>query len=137
MVNEKYIIAIDAADDAGMWPASRLAAVTCAGDGAVLVRFGSGISGGGGTGDCVASDPYTMNHIPRLTGRSSTTGAHIGSVLVAVVWLLGYELKDWPIPFAGHHHWTTGAASRSSNRGSRVVLFSAAFLVLVAIRRQR
>ena len=37
MVNEKYIIAIDAADDAGMWPASRLAAVTCAGDGAVLV----------------------------------------------------------------------------------------------------
>jgi hypothetical protein len=46
---EKYIIAIDAADDAGMWPASRLAAVTCAGDGAVLVRFGSGISGGGGT----------------------------------------------------------------------------------------
>ena len=46
---EKYIIAIDAADDAGMWPASRLAAVTCAADGAVLVRFGSGISGGGGT----------------------------------------------------------------------------------------
>ena len=46
---EKYIIAIDAADDAGMWPASRLAAVTCAGDGAVLVRFGSGVAGGGGT----------------------------------------------------------------------------------------
>jgi len=49
MVNEKYIIAIDAADDAGMWPASRLAAVTCAGDATVLVRFGSGVAGGGGT----------------------------------------------------------------------------------------
>ena len=46
---EKYLIFIDDADDAGMWPASKLAAVTCAGDGAVLVRFGSGISGGGGT----------------------------------------------------------------------------------------
>ena len=46
---EKYLIFIDDADDAGMWPASKLAAVTCAGDGAVLVRFGSGVSGGGGT----------------------------------------------------------------------------------------
>jgi len=46
---EKYLIFIDDADDAGMWPVSRLAAVTCAGDGTVLVRFGSGISGGGGT----------------------------------------------------------------------------------------
>ena len=46
---EKFILVIDAADDAGMWPASKLAAVTCAGDGTVLVRFGSGISGGGGT----------------------------------------------------------------------------------------
>ena len=45
MVNEKYIIVIDAADDAGMWPASGLAAVTCAGDGAVLVRCASGKAG--------------------------------------------------------------------------------------------
>ena len=43
---EKYLIFIDAADDAGMWPVSKLAAVTCAGDGAVLVRFASGVGGG-------------------------------------------------------------------------------------------
>ena len=47
---EKYIIVIDAADDAGMWPASKLTAVTCAADGFVLVRFGSSVAGGGGTG---------------------------------------------------------------------------------------
>ena len=47
---EKYLIFIDDADDAGMWPASKLAAVTCAGDGAVLVRFASGIAGGTGAG---------------------------------------------------------------------------------------
>ena len=46
---EKFILVVDAADDAGMWPVSKLAAVTCAGDGTVLVRFGSGVSGGGGT----------------------------------------------------------------------------------------
>ena len=32
---EKFLIFIDAADDAAMYPVSRLVAVTCAGDGAV------------------------------------------------------------------------------------------------------
>tara|TARA_R100000808_G_C2102165_1_gene118886 strand:+ start:551 stop:889 length:339 start_codon:yes stop_codon:yes gene_type:complete len=58
MVNEKYIIAIDAADDAGMWPASRLSAVTCAADGTVLVRFNSGVEPGGGT--AAANDLVTL-----------------------------------------------------------------------------
>ena len=60
MVNEKYIIAIDAADDAGMWPASGLAAVTCAGDGAVLVRFASGKAGGGAGHDGNENDLVTL-----------------------------------------------------------------------------
>ena len=45
---EKYIIAIDQADKAGMWPASKLTAVTCNADGVVFVRFGSSVAGGGG-----------------------------------------------------------------------------------------
>ena len=36
---EKFLIFIDAADDAAMYPVSRLLGVTCAGDGAVLVKF--------------------------------------------------------------------------------------------------
>ena len=79
MANEKYIIAIDGADDAGMWPASRLAAVTCAGDGVVLVRFGSGISGGGGTAaendlvtlTCTAdTEKVVMQEIARVLNAS-------------------------------------------------------------------
>ena len=46
---EKFLIFIDDADDAGMWPARYLSAVTCAGDGAVLVKFHSGVEPGGGT----------------------------------------------------------------------------------------
>ena len=78
MVNEKYIVVVDAADDAGMWPASRLAAVTCAGDGAVLVRFGSGIAGGGGTA--------AENDLVTLTCTADTEKAvmmHIAQVLNA------------------------------------------------------
>ncbi len=55
---EKFLIAIDAADDAGMWPVSRLAAVTCASDGTVLVRFNSGVEPGGGT--AAANDLVTL-----------------------------------------------------------------------------
>jgi hypothetical protein len=73
---EKYIIAIDAADDAGMWPASRLAAVTCAGDGVVLVRFGSGISGGGGTG--------AENDLVTLTVTANTEKAVMIAIAQAI-----------------------------------------------------
>ena len=76
MVNEKYIIAIDDADDAGMWPASRLAAVTCAGDGAVLVRFGSGISGGGGTA--------AENDLVTLTCTADTEKAVMTAIAQAI-----------------------------------------------------
>jgi len=55
---EKYLIFIDDSDDAGMWPVSRLAAVTCAGDGAVLVRFNSSVEPGGGT--AAANDLVTL-----------------------------------------------------------------------------
>ena len=55
---EKFLIFIDDADDAGMWPVSRLAAVTCAGDGAVLVRFNSSVEPGGGT--AAANDLVTL-----------------------------------------------------------------------------
>jgi len=39
MVNEKFLIFIDAADDAMCMPASRLLAMTCAGDGGVILSF--------------------------------------------------------------------------------------------------
>jgi|TARA_R110000824_G_scaffold1885_4_gene9255 hypothetical protein len=47
---EKFLIFIDAADDAAMYPASKLVCMTCAGDGAVLLRFPSGVAGGTGAG---------------------------------------------------------------------------------------
>ena len=47
---EKFLIVIDAADDAAMFPVSKLVCMTCAGDGAVLLRFPSGIAGGTGAG---------------------------------------------------------------------------------------
>ena len=65
---EKYLIFIDDADDAGMWPVSKLAAVTCAGDGAVLVRFASGVGGGFGTGG-------TENDLVTLTCTADTEKA--------------------------------------------------------------
>jgi uncharacterized protein YozE (UPF0346 family) len=46
--NDHYMIAIDAADDAGMWPVNRLKAVTVAADATVLVKFEPGA---GGTAD--------------------------------------------------------------------------------------
>ena len=76
MVNEKYIIAIDAADDAGMWPASRLAAVTCAGDATVLVRFGSGVAGGGGTA--------AENDLVTLTVTADTEKAVMTAIAQAI-----------------------------------------------------
>ena len=36
---EKFLIFIDAADDAAMYPVSRLLGVTCAGDATVLMKF--------------------------------------------------------------------------------------------------
>ena len=47
---EKFLLVIDAADDAAMFPASKLVAVTCAADATVLLRFPSGIAGGTGAG---------------------------------------------------------------------------------------
>ena len=46
---EKFLIFIDDADDAAMYPVGRMSAVTCAGDGAVLVKFNSSVAPGGGT----------------------------------------------------------------------------------------
>jgi hypothetical protein len=40
---EKFLVVIDAADDAGMWPVSGLRAVTCAADATVLLQFAPGI----------------------------------------------------------------------------------------------
>ena len=39
----KYLLIVDAADDAAMFPVSGLRAITCAGDGAVLLQFAPGI----------------------------------------------------------------------------------------------
>ena len=74
---EKYLIFIDAADDAGMWPVSKLAAVTCAGDGAVLVRFASGVGGGFGTGG-------TENDLVTLTCTADTEKAVMTAIAQAI-----------------------------------------------------
>ena len=74
---EKFLVVIDAADDAGMWPVSKLAAVTCAGDGAVLVRFASGVGGGFGTGG-------TENDLVTLTVTADTEKAVMTAIAQAI-----------------------------------------------------
>tara|TARA_R100001163_G_C5005622_1_gene153256 strand:+ start:542 stop:871 length:330 start_codon:yes stop_codon:yes gene_type:complete len=55
---EKFLMFIDDADDAATYPASRLLGMTCAGDGALLMRFESSI-GSFGT-DGAANDLVTL-----------------------------------------------------------------------------
>ena len=55
---EKFLMFIDDADDAATYPASRLIGMTCAGDGALLMRFESSI-GSFGT-DGAANDLVTL-----------------------------------------------------------------------------
>ena len=86
---EKYLIFIDAADDAGMWPVSKLAAVTCAGDGAVLVRFASGVGGGFGTGG-------TENDLVTLTCTADTEKA-VMQAIAAACNATGHQYNDGAI----------------------------------------
>jgi len=44
---EHFLVFIDAADDAGMFPVSKIQSITCAGDAAVLVKFAPGSLGDG------------------------------------------------------------------------------------------
>ena len=44
---EHFLVFIDGADDAGMWPVSKIQSITCAGDAAVLVKFAPGSLGAG------------------------------------------------------------------------------------------
>ncbi len=55
---EKFLMFIDGGDDAATYPASRLIGMTCAGDGALLMRFESSI-GSFGT-DGAANDLVTL-----------------------------------------------------------------------------
>ena len=57
-MTDPILIFIDAADDAAAYPASNLLGMTVAGDGTVLVKFGSSI-GSGGT-DGAAADIITL-----------------------------------------------------------------------------
>ena len=57
-MTDPILIFIDAADDAGAYPASNLLGMTVAGDGTLLVKFGSWIGSGGTDGS--AADIVTL-----------------------------------------------------------------------------
>ena len=57
-MTDPILIFIDAADDAAAYPASNLLGMTVAGDGTVLVKFGSSIGSGGTDGS--AADIVTL-----------------------------------------------------------------------------
>ena len=88
---EKFLIFIDAADDAAMYPVSRLVAVTCAGDGAVLLRFPSGVAGASGAGGTEAdlvtltvtadTEKAVMQEIARACNASGP-GYNDGAIVV-------------------------------------------------------
>ena len=64
---EKFLLFVDDENDIAMYPLSKLAAVTCAADEAVLLRFSSGVAGGTGAGG-------TENDLVTLT---TTAGANV------------------------------------------------------------
>jgi|TARA_R100000482_G_C5029947_1_gene103603 hypothetical protein len=55
---EKFLLFVDGENDIAMYPVSRLAAVTCAADEAVLLRFNSSVEPAGGT--AAANDLVTL-----------------------------------------------------------------------------
>ena len=55
--NNKFFVFIDAADDAAMYPVSRLQSATCASDGAVIMKFAPGSLG---TGQAASVDVITV-----------------------------------------------------------------------------
>jgi len=57
-MTDPILIFIDAADDAAAYPASNLLGMTVAGDGTILVKFGSSIGSGGTDGS--AADIITL-----------------------------------------------------------------------------
>tara|TARA_R100001224_G_C3885471_1_gene103086 strand:+ start:113 stop:448 length:336 start_codon:yes stop_codon:yes gene_type:complete len=57
-MTDPILIFIDAGDDAGAYPASNLLGMTVAGDGTLLVKFGSSIGSGGTDGS--AADIVTL-----------------------------------------------------------------------------
>ena len=49
-IHEKFLIFIDAADDAAMYPVSNIQSITLASDGALLIKFAPGSLGDGQAG---------------------------------------------------------------------------------------
>ncbi len=58
MGTDKFLLLLDDENDIEMYPISRLAAITCAADEAILLRFNSGVEPGGGT--AAANDLVTL-----------------------------------------------------------------------------
>ena len=58
MGTDKFLLFVDGENDIAMYPIARLAAVTCAADEAVLLRFNSSVEPAGGT--AAAGDLVTL-----------------------------------------------------------------------------
>ena len=72
---EKFLLFVDDENDIAMYPVSKLAAVTCAADEAVLLRFSSGVAGGTGAGG-------TENDLVTLT---TTAGAAVEKAIFEAI----------------------------------------------------
>ena len=89
---EKFLLVIDAADDAAMFPVSGIRAITCAGDGAVLLQFAPGIHDP--TGDDADADIITLTItadtevavlkvlVEKLLGTQNGPGGQAGVLMV-------------------------------------------------------
>ena len=81
---EKFLLVIDAADDAAMFPVSGLRAVTCAADATVLLQFAPGIHDP--TGD--DADAWLItNKLPESLG-STVYAAAISTTFFLVLKIL-------------------------------------------------
>ena len=88
---EKFLIFIDAADDAAMYPVSRLLGVTCAADTTILMQFASGVAGGhgaGGTeGDTITltitagTEVAVMKAIARAVAQAANASPHVNGIV--------------------------------------------------------
>ena len=75
MGTDKFLLFVDGENDIAMYPISRLAAITCAADEAVLLRFSSGVAGGTGAGG-------TENDLVTLT---TTAGAAVEKAIFEAI----------------------------------------------------
>ena len=99
MGTDKFLLFVDGENDIAMYPISRLAAITCAADEAVLLRFSSGVAGGTGAS--------YVNIIERFPFASSAGVSDVGDLTGNITWGSGVSSTTNGYKCGGHPNGST------------------------------